>query len=234
MFVQLPLKIGLREEVCFETYVAESEELALALGHYQQSLSTQQEDFFYICGSHAVGKTHLLQASCRFMTDFSQTSAYLPFADTTFPLVPEVLKGLENTYLVCLDDVDLVIGDAQWEMALSELIYKSQALGHRVILSGQYAFDHWSMTTQTLRDAMIAFLSIELSPLVEKANLIEAIQRHALKMGFELSIDVANYLVKQFSTDLAQLLSVLQFIEQSSMIEKRRVTLPFVKQVLMH
>jgi DnaA family protein len=233
VFVQLPLKIGLREEVCFDTFVTEDEATVLALNRFQQTLMKSQEgEAFYFQGESGVGKTHLLQAACRFMTEKKSASVYLPLGDTTLPLIPDVLHGLERTPLVCLDDVEKVIGQESWEHALANLLMRSKVLGHKVVLSGMQNIGDWPIVTSDLTQALMSVLPIRLKPLHNKRDLVVAMQRHALKLGFELPLDVGNYLIKQFSTDLQELLSVLKILEQATFVEKRRMTLPFVKQIL--
>jgi len=232
MFVQMPLKIGLRDEASFATYVTEKESLAVALNALQSALSQSSGSAFYLFGNEGVGKTHLLQAACRFVTEKKRASVYLPMADQSLPLIPDVLVGLEQTSLVCLDDIEKVVGDAKWEQALANLLTKSSVQGHVVILSGKRSINAWEIKTPELAKALMNVLPIEISPLEDKQEVIAALQRHSAKLGFELPLEVGNFLIKNFSSDLQELLAVLKLLEQATLVEKRRLTLPFVKQVL--
>lgn len=232
MFVQMPLKIGLRDDACFETFVTEKESTAVALNALQSALLKNSGSAFYLNGTGGVGKTHLLQAACRFVTEKQGASVYLPMSDASLPLIPDVLNGLEQTPLVCLDDIDLLISDIKWEVALANLITKSSVQGHTVILSGEKGINDWDIRSQELAKALMNVLPITIQGLEEKSEVIIALQRHSAKMGFELPNEVGNFLVKQFSSDLQELLAVLKLLEQATLVEKRRLTLPFVKQFL--
>lgn len=232
MFVQMPLKIGLRDDACFQTFVTEQESLAVALNSLQNSLLKNSGSAFYLYGKSGVGKTHLLQAACRFVTEKEKASVYLPMSDVGLPLIPDVLNGLEQTPLVCLDDMNHLIGDAKWETALANLLTKSSVQGHTIIVSGERAINDWDIRTQELAKALMNVLPINMQGLEEKNEVIEALKRHSTKMGFDLPNEVGNFLVKQFSPDLQELLAVLKLLEQATLVEKRRLTLPFVKQVL--
>lgn len=232
MFVQMPLKIGLRDDACFETFVTEKESLVLAFNGLQGALMQSSGRAFYLHGNSGVGKTHLLQASCRFITEQGKASVYLPFEDHSLPLIPDVLTGLEQMPLVCLDDMTHIIGQAKWEKSLANLIIKSSVQGHTLILAGKQPINDWDLATTDLAKALMTVLPIEMHALEEKEEIIFALQRHSLRLGFELPNDVGNYLIKTFSTDLQELLAVLKLLEQATLIEKRRLTLPFVKQVL--
>jgi len=228
----MPLKIGLRDDACFETFVTEQESQALALNGLQTALSQSNGNAFYLHGESGVGKTHLLQASCRFVTEQGQASVYLPFEDHSLPLIPDVLIGLEQMPLVCLDDMNGIVGQAKWEHSLANLITKSSVQGHTLILTGKEPISDWSIATTDLAKALMTVLPIEMHAIVEKEEVIMALQRHSQRLGFELPNDVGNYLIKQFSGDLQELLAVLKLLEQATLVEKRRLTLPFVKQVL--
>ncbi len=232
MYVQMPLKMGLRDEASFATFVTEKEALAVALNSMQAALSQSSGSAFYLYGPEGAGKTHLLQASCRYVTEIDRSSVYLPMADKSLPLIPDVLVGLEQTVLICLDEIEQVVGDAKWELALANLLTKSSVQGHTVILSGQASINDWEIATQELAKALVNVLPVPISPLEEKEEVIAALQRHSSKQGFELPLEVGNFLIKNFSSDLQELLAVLKLLEQATLVEKRRLTLPFVKQVL--
>lgn len=232
MFVQMPLKMGLRDNACFETFVTERESQALAFNGLQLALTQSSGSAFYLYGESGVGKTHLMQASCRFVTEQKQASVYLPFEDHSLPLIPDVLTGLEQMPLVCLDDIGSIIGNVKWEESLANLIIKSSVQGHTLILTGTLPINDWAIATTDLAKALMTVLPIEMHAIVEKEEVILALQRHSLRLGFELPNEVGNYLIKQFSTDLQELLAVLKLLEQATLVEKRRLTLPFVKLVL--
>lgn len=232
MLVQLPLKINLRDDASFETFVTEQEAIALTLSQLQQHDQAQYAGCYYFYGDSGVGKTHLLQAACRFYTQKQRQSVYFPMANSALPLIPDVLQGLEVTDLICLDDVDQILSDASWERALANLIAKSRVQGHRVLLAGNTPLADWKLSSDSLRQELFSITPIPLSALQAPRELVLALQRHALYKGFELPLEVGNFLIKRFSHDLQELLAVLGLLEQATLAEKRRLTLPFVKDVL--
>ncbi|HEY9018413.1 HdaA/DnaA family protein [Thiomicrospira sp.] len=232
MSVQLPLKINLRDDASFETFVAEQESIALVLSHLQQPDNARFAGCYYFYGASGVGKTHLLQAACRFYTQKQRQSVYFPLSNTALPLIPDVLNGLEITDLVCLDDVDKIIGQVAWERSLANFLAKSRVLGHRVLLTGSLDLIDWPVVSDELRRELLSIMPVHLSALQGSRELVLALQRHALYKGFDLPIEVGNFLLKRFSHNLEELLVVLGVLEQATLAEKRRLTLPFVKDVL--
>jgi len=231
MFAQMPLKIGLKDEASFETFVTEQESLAVALNGLQNNLKQKSGGAFYLYGDLTAGKTHLLQAACRYVTELNQASVYLPMQDQSLPLIPDVLVGLEKTSLVCLDDFDTYIGDTHWELALANLLTKTGVQGHVVMLSGNLSMNDWKLATKELAQALINVLPIKVNPLTENEEIIVALQRHSETLGFDLPPEVGRYLMKHFSSDLQELLALLQILEQAMLVEKRILTKPFVKHV---
>jgi DnaA family protein len=225
-------KINLRNDASFSTFVADQELIAQTLSCLQQPDKPQYAGCYYFHGVDGVGKTHLLQAACRFYSLKQMQSVFFPLMDKNLPLIPDVLTGLEVTDLVCLDGVEAIIGDEAWEKSLANLIAKSKVQGHRVLLAGQMPIADWPMVTDALRSEVFSIMPIPLTQMTEKDSIILALQRHAINRGFEVSVEVANFIIKRFSLDLQELLAVLDLLEQASLAEKRRLTLPFVKDVL--
>jgi DnaA family protein len=232
MLVQLPLKINLREDASFETFVTEQESIAITLNQLQQPNIPGFSGCYYLYGESGVGKTHLLQASCRYYTQRGLQSVYFPLASSSLPLIPDVLSGLEVTALVCLDDIDQVLKDPAWQKSLGNLLAKSRVLGHRVLLTGTHSMVDWPHVVDVLQQELVSIMPVNLVALSEPNEIVLALQRHALYKGFELPSEVGNFLIKRFSNDLQELLMVLQLLEQATLAEKRRLTLPFVKDVL--
>ena len=86
--------------------------------------------------------------------------------------------------------------------------------------------------TQQEKEAGVGHLNSISKGLEDNREVVSALQKHSTRLGFELPLEVGNYLIKQFSNDLSELLAVLKLLEQATLVQKRRLTLPFVKQVL--
>jgi DnaA family protein len=74
-------------------------------------------------------------------------------------------------------------------------------------------------------------LIFHLEPLsdLEKINVL---QQRAHLRGFELSDEVAEYLVKRVKRDLPSLIKLLNKFDDATLVEKRKLTVPFVKSLL--
>lgn len=241
---QLALNVGLKEESLFDTFVSDSEGIKMAVEKLKTAIEQGSSQFYCFVGDIGVGKSHLLQAACRYKTDTlmgphsqaSGSSLYISLRESDIPLVPDILNGVEKIGVVAIDDVDAIFDHSQqavsWEKALSDLILKSKMLGNTVLLSSQRFPSDWPIESREFVDAMISVITVSLKPITAKQDLVVALQKRSKRLGFNLPLEVGNYLIKQFSNDLQELLTVLKLLEQASFEQKRRLTLPFVKKVL--
>ena len=65
----------------------------------------------------------------------------------------------------------------------------------------------------------------------------QAQQRRALKLraelrGLELPEDTARWLQRRFPRDMRSLYQVLDTLDEAALIEQRRLTIPFIREVL--
>lgn len=231
---QMPLNITLRHEASFDSFVAEAESLAMVLYQLQMAIIRQQAGAWYFYGPEGVGKTHLLQAACRFAQQWERRCVYLNLEDDEVRNFPDLLKGLEEMEVLCLDALDAVLPDSNWQDRLGQVLLHAQTLGHMVLLSGQQPMADWPLQSEVLADALATVVPVSVMPLVERESIMLAVQRHGQVRGLQLPKNVISYLIRVFGEDLEAVLLALQRIEQVSLIEKRRITLPFVKRVLSH
>ncbi len=66
------------------------------------------------------GRSHLLHAACAELSQRGDAVGYVPLDKRTW-FVPEVLEGMEQLALVCIDNIECVAGDEPWEMAIFNL-----------------------------------------------------------------------------------------------------------------
>ena len=85
----------------------------------------------WLAGPHASGKSHLLQATCA-AAPAARRCGFFPLAQLQ-GLGPAALEGLPRLELVCLDDVQLAAGNAQWEQALFGLYREIDECGGSLI-----------------------------------------------------------------------------------------------------
>jgi len=191
----------------------------------------QAEGFqlIYLWGAAATGKSHLLQGVCATFNAVGQRSVYIPLA--LAELNPELLSGLESLDLVCLDDIDQRWGDSEWEDALFHLFNRLRERQACLLVSAQTPPRHSDILLPDLKSRLSWGLAYQLLPLPSPL-LGEFLRRQAARRGIELSNSVVNYILTHHSRDMAALKSLLDQLDRRSLQQQRRITVPFLKQVL--
>ena len=59
-----------------------------------------------------------------------------------------------------------------------------------------------------------------------------ALQFRALKRGLILSDEAANFLINRLSRTMSNLITSLDILDKASIREQRKITIPFIKDVL--
>lgn len=224
---QLPLGVQLGISLRFETFHAGANVAVLAA---LEGLVREAGPPLWLFGPHGVGKTHLLQASCALAGERGLSSVYLPLsADPS--LVSGVLSGFERLDLVALDDVGAVAGLPDWEQALFSLYNGIAEQGARLICAAPGPPAAISFRLADLASRFSACIVHRLQPLAE-AEQEEALLRRAAHRGLELPGETLAYLTRRAPRDFAALCRLLDELDSEALAAQRRLTVPFVRQVL--
>ncbi|MEW5009829.1 MAG: DnaA regulatory inactivator Hda [Cycloclasticus sp.] len=221
---QIPLPLGLQEDFNFDSFIADDNALIV------DALKNSSEPFIFLWGDAGTGKTQLLQATCQYQTQLGKTAAYLPLKELQ-KFSPQILDGMGNIDLVCLEDIELVYGEAEWEEALFNLFNQLRQAEGRLVISSNASPQQSQAQLNDLKSRLCSGLPLNLKPLSD-VGTIKALQAHALKLGLELTQDNAKYLISHYPRDLPSLWSQLEQLNQASLVAQRKLSIPFIKNTL--
>ena len=228
-FTQLPLGVRLRETATFDNYhPGGNGDVARML---REGIAAEGE-FIYLWGGHGSGKTHLLQAVCHQVSARAQPLAYFPMRETA-KLPAEILEGVEQLPLVIVDDVDAVAGRAEWERGLFHLYNRVRERDGNLIMAGCHSPAAIAIELPDLRTRLAAGLVLQLRALNDQ-DKAEALRLQARQRGMVMPEEVAGYLLRRCPRDMAALFSLLDVLDQASLAAQRKLTVPFVKEVLQY
>lgn len=225
---QLPLPIGLRPPATLDGFVAGDN--AQALAAVQACALGAGEPLLFLAGPPGSGRTHLLAGACNLAAANGRRCAYLPLGAAA-GLAPGLLSDLEALDLVCLDDVEGVVGDRHWEAALFALFNGLRDRGGRLLVAAARGPGELPLALPDLRSRLCWGLLLHLRPLRDD-QLCAALEAAALARGLRLGDGVARYLVERLPRSLPDLLATLERLDQASLAAKRPLTLPFVRAEL--
>lgn len=226
--VQIPLEFGFRETADFSCFVegANSEicmlSRAIALGEAFQRV--------YLWGQIATGKSHLLQAVCNLASQNNLSIAYIPLRQYA-ALKPEILQDMDHLHVLCIDDIECIAGQSEWEHALFHLYNRLREKQRPVLMTGAKGPRDLAFELEDLKSRIIWDLTYHLQPLSDE-DKISVLRKRADARSFEISGEIAAYLVKNARRDLPSLLELLDKLDQATLTEKRKLTIPFVKSLM--
>lgn len=225
---QLPLSFGETETFSFDQFLSgENNEVIQKL---HSVVDDPQSEAIYIWGAKGAGKSHLLQALCKSLSDNEQRSVYLPLSQHQ-KFTPQILEGLEELSVVCLDDIDQIAGDEKWELEIFHLFNRIKEENHLLIITAHSAPQGIEFKLADLDSRMNWGLIYQLQELDESEKLI-ALQQRARARSFELPDEVGDYLIKRVPRDMHALFDFLDKLDMASLVAKRKLTIPFVRELL--
>ncbi len=176
-----------------------------------------------LVGDIGSGKTHLLFAACNSIPG----SVYLPFMD--LQLEPDYLDGLEDSTLVCIDDVHSVAGQPKWEAGLFALMEKIESRSHLLLVSAQMVPAELDFQ---LKDLVNRFQGRQILKLLPTTNTMvsQILRERAAGRGLILDETVIQFILSRYSRDVHSLMRLLNRMDERTMIAQRKITIPFLKQ----
>ena len=138
---------------------------------------------------------------------------------------------MEALDLICIDDVESVLNHREWEEALFHCYNRVRDNQARLLVVGNTAPNQLQCTMPDLRSRLAWGLSLQIEGL-DDAEKLAALQMRSRNRGLELTTEVGQFLMRHYPRNMAALFQALEKLDQASLEQQRRVTIPFVKSVL--
>ncbi len=229
---QLSLGVSLNDEATFDNFYApEKSNVGQVVNVLKKQIEVDGELAVYLWGKPGCGLTHLLQASCQYANDSGIYAQYIPLQDLAGFAPESLFEGLEVQDLICLDGLDAVAGNPLWDEALFVLFNQMRDAGKRLVFGATQKPNDLPISLADLRSRLnwsVIFHLDELNDLDKQA----ALQHRAKARGMEMTDEVAQYIINHASRDMNELFYLLNRLDEYSLIEQRKLTIPFVKEVI--
>lgn len=224
---QFPLHFEFRANQTFDDFFAGSNQSIIE--DLKRCVLGNSEQQMFVWGKSGQGKSHLLQACCHYAQQHERQSFYFDFGRCCRHQ-PAILKGLDDYNVVCIDNVDWIVGQQKWEQALCAFMQRHYERGHQLIISATYLPNHMKIKLPNLKTRLSWGLMLQLNTLVNTNN-IDALIFKADAMGFEISPQVGRFLMIQHQTELDAMWHLLAKLDHASLAAKRKLTVPFLKHL---
>lgn len=226
---QIPLDLRLRDTATFANLLPGDNDEAVSAVH--RCALGEGINQLYLWGETGSGKSHLLQAACHEATEQGHHCVYLPLTSAVEEWPVAALDGLEGAALLAIDDLQALVGKREWEEGVFNLFNRAQASGARMLFAASRRADELGLRLPDLSSRLAWGVSYVLHEPDEAGKLV-ALRLHAHNRGINLSDEVGLYLIHHYRRDLHSLNAILERLDDASLVAKRRLTVPFVKQVL--
>lgn len=225
--LQLPLGVELPQTATLDAFVGTTNARPRAA---VVAMANGQSERLYLHGPSATGKTHLLQAVCRSVSDHGKRCAYVPLRDMA-EQANALLSGMQALDYICLDDVSAIAGDREAEITLIGLIDGLHSNGGRLLVSDRYPVAELPLKLADLA-SRLSWCSAHRLAELDDADKEQLLVAGAAQRGMELPAATARYLLRRVERDIPSLMAALAQLDSASLAAQRRLTIPFVKQVL--
>jgi len=228
--LQLLLPVSIQSSQTFSSFVEAKASNGLINSSLKACFDSPEFSCAVIVGAESSGKSHLLSACCNLANELSKTSMLLPLEQVS-ELSPEVIDGLGDVEVICVDNLQYIAGNAGWETAIFNLFNVLQQNKAKLFISATGLPNDLSIELPDLVSRLQWGTLFQLISL-DNEEKISALIQHAHQMGFELSEEVASFMLNRLPRKMVFLMQALNTLAKQSIEQQRMVTVPFVKQVL--
>ena len=228
---QLSLGMRLRDDATFANYYPGAN--AVALGYVEHACEAEDQwmdGVLYIWGRAGVGRSHLLQAACLRVEERGGRALCVPLTETA-DYGPHLLDNVEDCDLLCLDDIQAVVGQAHWEEALFHAFNRLRDAGKQLLITADAAPRELPIFLPDLQSRLSLALVFQLHELSDDDKL-RALQLRASRRGLQLPDDVGRFILSRSERSMTVLFDTLEQLDRASLQAQRKLTIPFLKEAL--
>ena len=225
---QLPLHFEFRANQTFDDFFPGSN--LEVINHLKKSIEGNGERLIFLWGQSGQGKSHLLQACCHQAQSQQLSSFYFAFSAFELP-DSAMLSGLDKLDIICFDNIQHIAGNPIWEQAFFNFFNLHRDQEHTLIVSASCPPNEIALQLPDLKTRLNWGLTLKIQPLCDEESITALIFK-AGRMGFEISPQVGRFLLTHYDRDLSSLWVLLTKLDRASLAAKRKLTLPFLKQIL--
>lgn len=226
--LQIPLEFGDFQKNDFDSYLAGHNQIFVE--QLRKIALNEVKHCVYLWGMSGSGKSHLLQAACKLASEHDNHVAYIPLKQID-ELSPEMLHDLGALDFVCIDDLDFLSGKLEWQQALVWLYNELRDRNHSLLMSACISPSTIALEVEDLKSRLSWDQVYQLKSPDDDLK-IEILKQKATARSFELSDEVVEYLMRRVDRDLNTLINILDQIDHASLAARRKITIPFIKEIL--
>ena len=190
-------------------------------------LSNNEHEIF-LNDDASSGKTYILHALCNDLRNLKNLDAFYITLKDFKKLQPELLDGLANFPLICIDDINFISGKSSWEIALFNLINEVNQKKTKIILTGR-AND--LILFPDLLSRIKKMNRLELRGVLDE-EILTASQTIIKNLELHISERSLKFLILRSKRDINEIYKNLVKLDKASIEEKRMISINLIKNEL--
>ncbi len=227
-FPQIPLPLADSDRPGFDLFRPGAD--ATVLVELQRAAEGAAVRNIYMWGEAGSGKSHLLHATCRAATAAGRRAGLVPLARSG-EFTPSLLESLEDLDLLCIDDLDGIAGQADWEQALFHLFNRMREANRPLIFAARRSPAGSAIALPDIKSRLGWDLVFHLDVL-DEAHRFAALRDRAAARGIEIPDEVMEFLARRVARDMHSLFDWLDRLDRASLAAGKRLTVPFVRSLI--
>lgn len=224
---QLPLALRYPPDQRLETFVAPPPGAIAQLRSFAEGAGA---DWLYLQGPMGSGKSHLALAACAASEVAGRPAAYLPLQAASGRM-RAALDAIEGNALIALDGLQHVAGKRDDEVALFDFHNLAGSTGIAVLYTATGTPDGLPLVLPDLRSRLARCTRVSLA-LLDDSGRARVLRERARRRGLVLEQAALDWLLKRVGRDLGGLTALLDSLDRVSLATQRKLTVPFLRQVL--
>tara|TARA_X000000368_G_scaffold320379_1_gene257617 strand:+ start:723 stop:1412 length:690 start_codon:yes stop_codon:yes gene_type:complete len=172
-----------------------------------KNIYRKKNSHIYICGEKSSGKSHLLHSACNYFGEKNKNCVYFPLNNFK-NFKNDILNGFEEYDLVCIDDIDCIYGDKEWEYSLFILLNRILDSSKKIIFTSTTSLVLDKIKLKDLK-SRISWGLIFMINKPSDSTKEKILQNIILEKEYNISLDVINHLLKKKNRDITSLINLV-------------------------
>ena len=184
-----------------------------------------------IHGEEGAGKSFLMQAICNELSSSGKHFAFIPM-NKAINMGAEIFQNLASLDAVCIDDLQLLMINKDWETAMFNLINECQQSNCSLMLSfgGNQPLEEITKLPDLIsRIKRMEFIALHA---VQEEFFNQAIDFVAQKLDIKIEKAELEFLLKHQVRKFSLLVENIITLDKQAASLKRKISIPLIKETL--
>ena len=226
---QLIFPFQINQKASFDTFFCSPINLNL-MSRLAEIVISKDAHELIIHGEEGAGKSFLMQAICNELSSSGKQFAFIPMKKA-LNMGAEIFQNLASLDAVCIDDLQLMFANEDWETALFNLINECQQSNCSLILSlgGSQPLENTKLLDLLSRIKRMEFIALHA---VQDDFFNQAIDFVAQQLDISIEKAELDFLLKHQTRKFSLLVENIIDLDKQAASLKRKITIPLIKETL--